>query len=371
MEPDVRSPHSARRIPRSVGEGFKELDERIDYFIKFAPRQNFGDYLPEIICKELLGYPRIDADMFRLVGSVIDERWIRRDLGRCNGHVAGLIAFWCCGARGPAPLSPEVAARCRFFGVRGPLTRDVLRLPRDTVMGDPGLLAPLFHRPSRHAETAGKAIAIPHIHDSRPPEHLLALSGAEVLVHPEVAASERAMRDILDRIASADFVLTASLHGAIIAAAYRRPFAFWDNGHLDVAFKWDDFAGSIGIEARFAAGLDEGRRLHAGQAALIRLPSLTPILDICPFQPKPAALLRALAHDGADDADALLAAAAIIERAALPSEAMLPGLQQDSADNRRSRTRLARLTKGAAGRGARALKRRLHRLVTRDRPPAP
>src|SRR5690606_18767675 len=42
MEPDVRSPHSARRIPRSVGEGFKELDERIDYFIKFAPRQNFG-----------------------------------------------------------------------------------------------------------------------------------------------------------------------------------------------------------------------------------------------------------------------------------------------------------------------------------------
>jgi hypothetical protein len=371
MEPDARPPHSTRRVSRSVGTGFDELDERIDYFIKFAPRQNFGDYLPEIICKELLGYPRIDADMFRLVGSVIDERWIRRDLGRHNGHVAGLIAFWCCGARGPAALSPAIAAHCRFFGVRGPLTRDALELPRDTVMGDPGLLAPLFHQPSRHAATAGKAIAIPHIHDGRPQDRLLALSGAEVLVHPEVEASERAMRDILDRIASADFVLTASLHGAIIAAAYRRPFAFWDNGHLDVAFKWSDFAGSVGIEARFAANLDEGRRLHAEQALLIRLPRLTPILDICPFQPKPAALLRALAHDGAGNAETLLAAAAIIDEAALPSEAMLAAIQRDSAANRRSRTHLARLAKGAAGRGARKLKQRLHRLISRDRRPVP
>lgn len=350
---------------RWVGEGFRELDERIAYFVKFAPVQNFGDYLPEAICKTLLGPPRIDADMFRLIGSVISDDWIRRDLGQRNGHLAGLIAFWCCGARGTAPLSPEVAACCRFFGVRGPLTRDVLNLPGDTVMGDPGLLAPLFHEPAPHPETQGKAIAIPHIHDLRPADDLLALSGADVLVHPEIAASEAALNDILDRIASADFVLTASLHGAIIAAAYRRPFAFWGNGHLDVPFKWDDFAGSIGLTSQFAGDLAAGRALYDRLASAIRLPSLAPILAVSPFQPKPEAMLRALAHDGGSDGDAeaLLTAARLLESATAQEDALIFDLQRDSAENRASRLGAGRLLKRMAGLNARKLKRRLRDIL--------
>src|SRR5580704_18169510 len=51
--------------------GFREHDPRINYFVKGAPTQNFGDYLPQILAKEFMLHPRVDADIYRLVGSVI------------------------------------------------------------------------------------------------------------------------------------------------------------------------------------------------------------------------------------------------------------------------------------------------------------
>lgn len=348
---------------RWVGDGFVELDERIDYFIKFDREQNFGDYLPEIFCKELLAYPRIDADLFRLVGSVIDERWVRQDLSRTNGHIAGLIAYWCCGARGPTGLTPQTQSHCRFFGIRGPLSRDALGLPSDTVMGDPGLLAPLFHQPKPHPRTSGKVICIPHIQDTRPSADLLAMAGAETLVHPRIDASEAALGDLLDQIASADFVLSASLHGAIIACAYGRPFCFWDNGHLDVPFKWSDFAQSIGLEAVFAPDVAAARAVWADMAPRITIPPLAPILEVAPFTPQPHALLRALAHDSGDAT--LAAAATILAGASDRRRSETIADQQASAGLRLARKGLDYDLRRRAGTGARALKRRLQALRSR------
>lgn len=349
----------------SVGAGFYDIDERIIYFIKNAPVQNFGDYLPEIFSKDLLGHPRVDADLFRLVGSVIDDRWVRQDLRKVNGHVSGLIAFWGCGKRDATPLSPEIQSHCLFFGARGTLTRDALGLPADTVLGDPGILAPLFHAPTVHPQTNGRTICIPHIHDTRSQEELLALSGADVLVHPEIEASESAMRDILDRIASADFVLSASLHGAIIACAYGRPFAFWDNGHLDVPFKWDDFASSIAVPARFAKSLADGQKLHSELVPLIKVPPLAPILENCPFTPQPAALLRALAYDQPAEADVLLKAAAIVEKITTGRVETEYQLYDASRQNRSHRSATPRLAKKWLGLSARTTKRSLKKIMGR------
>lgn len=351
-------------MTESVGKGFSEIDERIIYFIKHAPVQNFGDYLPEIFSKELLGHPRVDADLFRLVGSVIDDRWIRQDLRKVNGHVSGLIAFWGCGKRDATPLSPETRSHCLFFGARGTLTRDALGLPADTVLGDPGILAPLFHPPRSHPETQGRTVCIPHIHDLRSHEELLTLAGTDTLIHPEIESSESAMHDILDRIASADFVLSASLHGAIIACAYGRPFAFWDNGHLDVPFKWDDFASSIGIEARFARSLDEGRKLYAEIGSGIKIPPLAPLLETCPFTPQPAALLRALAHDQRGDPDLLLQAARIVAEASPVREDQQ--LYAVSRRNRLQRASTARIARGWLGLSARSLKRSIWKAAGRS-----
>lgn len=343
-----------------VGPGFFEIDERIHYLIKHDTVQNFGDYLPEILAKELLGYPRIDADEFRLIGSVIDDRWIRRDLRRINGHQDGLIAFWGCGKRGPGPLHDKLRRHARFFGVRGPLTRDALGLPADTVLGDPGLLAPIFHPPNRHDATAGRTICVPHIQDPRAPDELLASAGTDLLVHPRIASSEAALRDILDRIASADFVLSASLHGAIIACAYGRPFAFWGNGHLDIPFKWDDFAGSVGISSRFAANLAEGRAIYREQQASIRVPPLAPMLRDCPFTALPSAILRALAHDaGGAEGELLGAAAAAITAAGMDQIADRQALAVASTRQRQRRTFAPFYVQRRAGRFVLAIKRKV------------
>ena len=49
--------------------GFREHDARIRYFVKGAPLQNFGDYLPELLAKTFFLHPRVDADVYRVIGS--------------------------------------------------------------------------------------------------------------------------------------------------------------------------------------------------------------------------------------------------------------------------------------------------------------
>ena len=121
--------------------------------------QNFGDYLTELFLAEMLALPRCPADAFHLIGSVIHEPRLYRTLGEVGADPAtAKVAFWGCGLRSETPLSAVARERCVFLGVRGPLTRDVLGLPADTVLGDPGLLLPLLQpaprqRPGRTVST--------------------------------------------------------------------------------------------------------------------------------------------------------------------------------------------------------------------------
>jgi hypothetical protein len=205
---------------------------------------------------------------------------------------------------------------------------------------------------------------VPHVHDSKTHDELLALSGADTMIHPVVAASEDALRDILDQIASADFVLTASLHAAIIACAYGRPFAFWDNGHIDIPFKWQDFAGSIGIPTTFVKNLAEGRRLYEHTLApLIKVPPLAAILDVCPFSVRPSVLLKALAFDQQADSTAISGAVALLEQMPAYRASEIYRLQDRSAASRNERKRIKRSVVGGLGLSARDLKNRARRLL--------
>lgn len=317
--------------------GFGRMDARVTYFVRGAAQQNFGDYLPELIFKECLSYPRIEADVFRLVGSVIEDRWVRRDLRRANGHVGGVIAYWCCGARREVSPNSKTLSHCRFFGVRGPLTRDLLNLPANTVLGDPGLLAPLFHRPSLHPHTEGKMVCMPHTQDQKSCDEMLRISGADVLIHPRVRATEMALRELLDKIASAGFLLTGSLHGAILACAFKRPFAFWDNGHVDIPFKWRDFAASINMPPKFVRNVSEGIAFYDSVAKNIVVPRLTAILDVCPFVARPSMLLRAIAYDEPEYEQEVRTSAEKLEKLISFSRDEIFRLQEESADNRHSR----------------------------------
>jgi hypothetical protein len=349
-------------VDQYVGEGFEELDERVYYFIKGATEQNFGDYLPEMFCKAFFLHPRVDLEVYRLVGSVITEQWIKRDLRLRNGVVSGRIGYWGCGMRDGSPISPALLAHCLFFGVRGPATRDALGLPADTVLGDPGLLAPLFHETKPHPETAGRSICVRHVHDTRSDAELLEIAGTDLIVSPIIESSEAALREIIDKIASAEFVLTASLHAAIIACAYGTPFCFWDNGHVDIPFKWQDFAGSAGFEARFAGTLDEGRRLFEDSyRPHIAIPPLSGILDVAPFTIRPGMMLKALAHDKIIDGDALAPIAAAFDRLGSNDWSEIRRLQRVSAAQRDERSSPAEAMSRWAGLNARRIKRALRR----------
>jgi hypothetical protein len=270
-------------------------DDRFPYWRKDDYVQNFGDYCTELFLSELFVADPGGDDTVLLIGSVIADWYIEQCEHRRRDKP---MSLWCCGLREAVALSPKVAARCRFTALRGPLSRDLLGLPESVPVGDSALLLPLLHRPRVLPRYHGRSLCVPHIADPLSESALLEMTGADGVLRPTIPKSLAALRDTIDAIASAQFVLAGALHAAICACAYGVPFAFLDTGHLDLPFKWQDFAASVGIEASFARNLAEGQALwqEAIRPAL-RLPLLSPLLAVAPLPVRPALLARARAHD--------------------------------------------------------------------------
>ena len=283
--------------PTSSKTGWDASVFRVRYWLQDETVKNFGDLLADFLGARLLTYPKVPAEAFHLIGSVIDVSNIAADLK--DLRPGATIAYWCCGMRQEMPIDPYYLQHCAIFGVRGPQSRKLLGLPDDTPMGDPALLLPLLHKPETVDALVGKTLCIPHILDPLDDDALLALSGADVVARPGIASGDTGVVDMINKIASADFVLSGSLHGAIVAAAYGKPFAFWDTGYLDISFKWRDFASSIQVTCAFVRTIEQGRLVYDKLIApSLRLPPLTPILEVCPFAVHPSALLRAISFDG-------------------------------------------------------------------------
>ena len=243
----------ARTLERSLKIAFRQLalsyrsgcfgDREMNGFIRKSevlywrsgePSRNFGDYFTELFLERALLGPRVKASRYRLVGSIIDDLNIEIDLNSISD--GGNVAYWGCGGRDSSPLRPDLLSRCEFFGVRGPLTRDLLGLPPKTVLGDPGLLLPLIH-PAVSAECKhGRTICVPHFHEPKTDEEIISLSGVDLVVRPLVEPSLEALEQIIDQITGATFVLAGAMHAAIVAHAYGIPFAYFDAGHLDIPF---------------------------------------------------------------------------------------------------------------------------------------
>ena len=268
------------------------------YWLQGESRQNFGDFLSELFLERALGKPRIPAAAYHLVGSVLDNNLIADDLANSHATPDAKIAYWGCGLRQDQKLAENIQSRAIFCGVRGPLTRDLLELPANTVMGDPGFLVPLLHKVRRSSFTAEKSVCVPHYHDTRSDNELVNLAKADVVLRPWTENSLKDLERILDDIASSKFVLTASLHAAIVACAYGVPFAFWDNGFLDLPFKWRDLAASIGIDCCFADHVQDGMAVYDTRIKpQLRLPKLLPILKAAPFSVRFAITARAAMAD--------------------------------------------------------------------------
>lgn len=274
------------------------IDARIAYYTRGHEQYNFGDYLTEYFCQRLLIEPFVEAEVYRLVGSAISDDLAERDLGKLRPDAR--LSYWCCGARGPEGLSERFKSQCDFWGVRGPLTRDALGLEPDMPMGDPGFLVPLLYEPKRLENLSGRTACMPHFSGVSRGAELQAQVGAQVLLSPSVSSIEE-MEALFDQISSVDFLLTASLHGAILACAFGVSFAFWDYGEVDVPFKWEDICALLGIECAFHSDLTQAQAWWRTQSGKLKQPALMPMLAACPFAVRPAFVRKAIILDAERD----------------------------------------------------------------------
>jgi hypothetical protein len=270
---------------------------------------NMGDALVPILLRAL-GYEPISQTTSSrsvlnagrcliVIGSILTPSHLAK--------IDGPIDVWGCGWKG-TKLAPELLERLRMHAVRGPHTINRLGLPATTPVGDPALLLPfLAPRPIR---PHGHTLVVPHYLRARlvPVATHKRLTGCGEVVSPEVIQMQgiglpgwprkalslgKALMLLglrphttwgaVKRIAGATFVLTGSLHGAILAQAYGVPWAAYDDGYIDAPAKWLDWAAFLGIQIEFVSTLADGEKWWQTEGCNGAIRDLSPLLSAFPY----------------------------------------------------------------------------------------
>jgi len=220
---------------------------------------NFGDAINQKIVAWATGrrvkWGRLDTVDMLAIGSVLGfGATIRRLRRPMEDHPliwgSGLLTD-------PGETLDGIRVGPRCLAVRGPLT--AARLAGfDGVQGDAGLLCPRI-LPFEGVRTG--IAYVPHHGQWKNPEKLEALQ-AEGLRIIDVRAADP--WDVVAQIAGCEMVLSASLHGLVVADAYGVP-NIWVSASdwmaREGAFKFNDYFASVGRRVEGAVTLDEARRL--------------------------------------------------------------------------------------------------------------
>jgi len=207
---------------------------------------NFGDELNGWMWREL--YPELfdgnddDGIDFIGIGTILDRHLPNRGLNVVLGSGTGYAP--------PPDIRANPAQWC-VYGVRGPLTAELLDLPREAVLTDPAILLaehPRWRGPRSESESAsaesGGVIFVPHWKSIRFGQWQAACELAQIeFVDPCGDA-----REVIDRIAGARLVIAESMHAAIIADALRVPWVPVVLSREVAPFKWADWAATVGLE---------------------------------------------------------------------------------------------------------------------------
>lgn len=262
----------------------------IYYWQKGERVQNFGDYLAEFFMEELF-YPIGNAKNCVFIGgSVIDDLFVPEPQ---HDNRETKIVFWGSGVRTKGGPSEHRRKGAQFLAVRGTATASALRLGAAVPIGDPAFLLPALYTPRPADGFVNKTVCIPHFHDQRSDEELRKLSECDEVLRPNLSSHTSELRRFIDAVGSAKFVLSAAMHGAVTAAAYNRPFGFWDNGEIDVPLKWEEIAEQLNVPLVFSSSLPEAlANYEKSIRPAVRIPSLIASLSKAPFPIRPAALLN-------------------------------------------------------------------------------
>ena len=130
-----------------------------------------------------------------------------------------------------------------IYAVRGPLTARAIGGEPSLAVADPAILLPLM---PEFAPTPRRGIAfVPHWTTAQEGiwQSACAQAGIE-FIDPRGEA-----KDVIRRIAAAELVIAESMHGAIVADAFRVPWVAIVSGR-DTPMKWHDWALALGMNYR-------------------------------------------------------------------------------------------------------------------------
>jgi pyruvyltransferase len=221
---------------------------------------NFGDALSPLIFEAVTGRKTVRARMpfadYAGLGSLL-RRITREAYQRVLPGCCRRLKIWGSGFIEDGP--PRSTFMLRVLAVRGPLSRDRLGLAEDTVLGDPGILAPqlLRSRPARRYRWG----IIPHYVDAGAPEveQLAAATAGSVVIPMTIDPLES-----LRMIAECECIASSSLHGLIAADALGIPNwrLHFGGGITGGDYKFRDYALGIGRGDISAAVFPEGWNLE-------------------------------------------------------------------------------------------------------------
>lgn len=263
----------------------------------FVEHNNWGDDLNMFFLRKItkdcllpykfLGYPRGEEifpwlygeTIYSTIGSVFQS--IKKEDSVVWG--SGIISD-----QFPISKIPK-----EILAVRGPLSRNHLRskgIECPEVYGDPALLLPYYYVPKVKTKRYRLGI-IPHYVDYNK-EELDKFRECEDVLIIKMSRYNK-WTEVIDEINSCEMVLSSSLHGIIVAEAYKIPNVWVEIkepivGDISRRFKFYDFYSSIGKEIESPFLLEKNTdietilslRNHYQEA---RNYSIIPLVQSCPF----------------------------------------------------------------------------------------
>ncbi len=210
----------------------------LNFYSQTYNKFNFGDAIALLIYEAMqlpINNQDCGIDLF-LVGSMLTPTTITNSLAKMRKPI-----FFGTGLREARRISK--ADKAEIFAVRGLLSSLLLEMP-NLPLGDSAFLLKKFYKPNNVAELNCKTIVVPHMANVKIAEAFFANTDYEI-ISPLIDPNTDALRLIIDKITSAQFVVADSLHAGIICTIYDIPFCFYNMGMIDIPFKYIDFASSL------------------------------------------------------------------------------------------------------------------------------
>jgi succinoglycan biosynthesis protein ExoV len=209
---------------------------------RLTGHSNLGDDLNPYLLPKVLGDDIISKCDSVVIGiGTILNNWTEEE----NRHYIRKYVF--SSGFGYGNFIPEFDSSWKFIAVRGHLTRQRLKLPDDTPVGDGAILIDR-HLPQLSQAGKGEIVFMPHVDYHRFDQNAWRRA-ASYAGFTYLAPS--APRDhILSVLRNAKLLITSAMHGAIISDTLRTPWVAVSSFGVNTT-KWHDWSSALDLAVHF------------------------------------------------------------------------------------------------------------------------